>query len=60
MQLIDILDRVNSFEKNAFLKIIDNIISNGNVDHKAIDKVLFSSDKDLKNTDIKNIVKIFR
>ncbi|MHC3994750.1 hypothetical protein ACXWTF_07955 [Thiomicrolovo sp. ZZH C-3] len=60
MQLIDILDRVNSFEKNAFLKIIDNIISNGNVDHKAIDKVFLSSDKDLKNTDIKNIVKIFQ
>lgn len=59
MKLIDVLNEMNSFEKNSFLKILDNIISNEPREQKEIDKILSSSNKGLKDTDLKNIVKIF-
>lgn len=40
MKLEKILDSVNSLEKNSFLKIIDNIISNVSKDYKEIEKIL--------------------
>lgn len=59
MKLLNILEKVNSFEKNSFLKIMDIALSNEHVDSKKIDTILTSSGKDLKNTDLENIVKIF-
>lgn len=60
MKLIDILNEVNSFEKNSFLKILDNIISNNTLkEQKEIESILSSADGGLKNADLKNIVKIF-
>lgn len=59
MKLIDVLGEMNSFEKNAFLKILDNIIADTPKEQKEIDRILSSSDRGLKNTDLKNIVKIF-
>ncbi len=59
MKLIDVLGKMNSFEKNPFLKILDNIIANDPKEQKEIDRILSSSDKGLKDADLKNIVKIF-
>ncbi|MDA3946660.1 MAG: hypothetical protein PF439_08280 [Helicobacteraceae bacterium] len=59
MKLIDVLNEMNSFEKNSFLKILDNIIANEPKEQKEIDRILSSSDRGLKDTDLKNIVKIF-
>lgn len=60
MKLIDVLSEMNSFEKNPFLKILDNIIADsGAKEKKEIDTILSSVDGTLKNTDLKNIVKIF-
>jgi len=59
MKLEKILDNVNSLEKNAFLKIIDNIISNNPKNSKQIDKILSESINNLKGVDNSNIVKVF-
>ncbi len=59
MKLEKILDRLNSFEKNAFLKIIDSIITDKPQNAKKIDEVLSDKSKELKNMDNINIAKVF-
>lgn len=60
MKLEKILNNINSFEKNSFLKIIDILISNKPKNVKLIDAVLSESNRDLKNVDSINIVNVFR
>ena len=59
MKLEKILNNINSFEKNAFLKIIDTLIAAKPKNAKAIESILTNS-KDLKNIDSLNIVNVFR
>lgn len=59
MKLERILDSVNSLEKNAFLKIIDNIKSCNPKNSKDIDKILSENSNDLKSVDSINIAKVF-
>jgi len=59
MKLESVLSKLNSLEKNPFLKIVDNIISDTPQKHNEIDKILDESSKDLKNVDSINISKIF-
>lgn len=59
MKLEKILDNLNSFEKNSFLKIIDGIIVEQPKKGKEIDKILNDTNKDLKNMDNINIAKVF-
>ncbi len=59
MKLEKILDNLNSFEKNSFLKIIDNIYSNNPKNKIAIDKILSDNSKDIKTIDSINITKVF-
>jgi hypothetical protein len=59
MKLEKILDKLGSIEKNSFIKIIDNIISNEPKNHKEITKILRDTDKGLKSVDHENISKIF-
>ena len=59
MKLEKILDNLNSFEKNSFLKIIDGILASNPKNSKEIDMVLSDSSRDLKNTDNINIGKVF-
>lgn len=59
MKLEKILDNLNSFEKNSFLKIIDGILSDQPKKAKEIDKILSDSSRDLKNMDNINIAKVF-
>jgi len=59
MKLEKILDNVNSLEKNSFLKIIDNIISNRPANYKKIEKILSENNNNLKGIDNINITKVF-
>jgi len=59
MKIEKILDNLNSFEKNSFLKIIDSIISEKPKNIKEIEKTLSDSNRDLKNMDNINIAKVF-
>ncbi len=59
MKLNQILENLNSFEKNSFLKILDSLISESSTNKNEIDKILTDSEKDLKNADNLNISKIF-
>ncbi|MCG8698560.1 MAG: hypothetical protein MI922_10940, partial [Bacteroidales bacterium] len=58
MKLEKVLDQLNSFEKNSFLKIISSIIEKSPNKSNEIDKIIIN-DKDLKNEDNINIVKVF-
>ena len=49
----------NSFEKNAFLKIIDSIIANSPKNAIEIEKILSDKSKELKNIDNINVAKVF-
>jgi hypothetical protein len=59
MKLEKILDQLNSFEKNQFLKVITGIIETPPKKTDEIDKILINSDKDLKKVDNLNIVTVF-
>lgn len=59
MKLTKVLDGLNSLEKNSFIKIIDNIITEGPVNKKEIDLILTQSEGQLKNVDNENISKVF-
>jgi hypothetical protein len=59
MKLEKILEQLNSFEKNSFLKIIDNILSNNPKNAKEVDKILTDNSRDLKNMDNINVSKVF-
>ena len=59
MKLEKILDRLNSIDKNYFIKVIDNIISQNPKNIKEIDKILSSADKGLKSVDNQNVAKVF-
>ena len=60
MKLEKILDQLSSFEKNSFLKIVDNIISSNPHNSKSIDKILSDTSKDLKSVDNINIARVFQ
>lgn len=59
MKLEYVLDRLGSIEKNSFIKVIDNIISNEPKNSKQIEKILSSADKGLKSADSENVQKVF-
>lgn len=59
MKLEKILDTLNSFEKNVFLKIIDSIIANKPKNTIEIEKTLSDKSKELKNIDNINVAKVF-
>ncbi len=59
MKLEKILDKLGSIEKNSFIKIIDNIISKNPKNFKEIEKILSSTNKELKSVDNQNIANIF-
>ncbi|MCM4166116.1 hypothetical protein KCTC52924_03034 [Arenibacter antarcticus] len=59
MKLEKILDRLNSIDKNYFIKTIDNIIIHSPKNTKEIDEILSSADKGLKSVDNQNVAKVF-
>lgn len=59
MKLAKILENLNSFEKNSFLKIIDGLIDGGVSRSKEIQKILNENSRDLKSVDNLNVSKVF-
>ncbi|MCB2219788.1 MAG: hypothetical protein KQI35_05270 [Bacteroidetes bacterium] len=59
MKLEKILDNLNSFEKNPFLKIIDSLRNENPKNAKEIEKILNDSSGELKNMDNINVSKVF-
>ncbi|MCK5055705.1 MAG: hypothetical protein KAT34_03570 [Candidatus Aminicenantes bacterium] len=59
MKLEKILDNLNSFEKNAFLKILHNIIESNPKNSREIDKITSDNDKDIKRVDNINVATVF-
>jgi len=52
MKLENILDKLNTIEKNSFSKILDSIISNRPKNYREVDKILNNySDRELKKLD---------
>lgn len=59
MKLERVLDNLNSFEKNSFLKIIDGLLNGKPRNFAAVDKIMAETSKDLKNIDNINIARVF-
>lgn len=59
MKLEAILENLNSFEKNSFLKIIDSIYADNPKNKIEIERILSDSSRDLKNMDNINVAKVF-
>jgi hypothetical protein len=59
MKLEKVLDQLNSFEKNSFLKILDGILGSNLKNSNEIDKILAETSKDIKNIDSINVAKVF-
>jgi hypothetical protein len=60
MKLEKVLDNLNSLEKNSFLKILDNLLSNNPKAKKEVENIFSEgSVRDLKGVDSINIKKLF-
>lgn len=59
MKLEKVLDQLNSFEKNSFLKILENIRLSNPKNSKSVDKILSQHDNEIKNIDNINIARVF-
>jgi hypothetical protein len=59
MKLEKILNQLNSFEKNSFLKILDGILSSRLQNSKEIDQILAETSKDIKSIDSINVARVF-
>ncbi|GGF23108.1 hypothetical protein [Echinicola rosea] len=59
MKLEKVLGNLNSFEKNSFLKIVDNLISGNPANIKEVEKILSDNRNDLKSADNTIIVEVF-
>lgn len=59
MKLELILDKVNSFEKNSFLKIVNDIVACDPKNARQIEKILSDPNVELKDMDNANVSKVF-
>jgi len=59
MKISEILNLVNTFEKNHFLRVIDQIIGNKPTNLKKIDKILNQIDGSIKNADNLSVQTVF-
>lgn len=59
MKLEKVLNNLNSFEKNSFLKIVDTIIAARPKSASEIEKILSTTQTELKNADNLIVSKVF-
>lgn len=59
MKISEILSLVNTFEKNHFLRVIDQIIANKPANVKKVDKILNQIDGSIKNADNLSVQTVF-
>lgn len=60
MKISEILNYVNTFEKNYFLRNIDQIISEKPRNHKRIEKILTEIDGQIKNADNLSVEAVYK
>jgi len=60
MKISEILNQVNTFEKNHFLRVVDQIIANKPKNFKKIDKILNQIDGSIKNADNLSVETVFQ
>jgi hypothetical protein len=60
MKISEILNYVNTFEKNYFLRNIDQIISEKPKNYKKIEKILTEIDGQIKNADNLSVEKVYK
>lgn len=60
MKISEILNYVNTFEKNYFLRNIDQIISEKPRNHKRIEKILTEIDGQIKNADNLSVETVYK
>lgn len=59
MRVSEILNKVNTFEKNNFLRVVDQIIAEKPANYKKIDKLLSQIDGQIKNADNLSVENVF-
>ncbi|MBB4081157.1 hypothetical protein GGR28_003805 [Lewinella aquimaris] len=59
MRVSDILNQVNTFEKNNFLRVVDQIISEKPTNYKKIETILSQIDGQIKNADNLSVESVF-
>ena len=60
MKLERVLEQLNSFEKNAFIKILDSLVSTSNFSGKDVENVLLGkSTNGLKDADNREVAQVF-
>lgn len=59
MRISEILGKVNTFEKNNFLRVVDQIISQKPKNHKKVDKILSQIDGQIKNADNLSVESVY-
>ncbi|GAB5555639.1 MAG: hypothetical protein Sapg2KO_52300 [Saprospiraceae bacterium] len=59
MRISEILNNVNTFEKNNFLRVIDQIIAEKPKNFKKVDKILREIDGQIKNADNLSVEDVF-
>jgi len=59
MKLEKVLDNLNSFEKNSFLKIVTDIVNDNPSNLKKIEKIFNDKSGDIKSIDNANVTEVF-
>lgn len=59
MKISEILSEINTFEKNHFLRVVDQIISQKPANAKKVDKILNQIDGSIKNADNLSVETVF-
>lgn len=59
MRISEILEKVNTFEKNNFLRVVDQVISQKPKNFKKVEKILSQIDGQIKNADNLSVENVF-
>ena len=59
MKLEKVLDNLNSFEKNSFLKMVTDIVNDNPSNLKKIEKIFNDKSGDIKSIDNANVTEVF-
>jgi hypothetical protein len=59
MKLLKLIGKLNQFEKNSFIRILESLSNQARHNNEEVDEILSDNDALLKNADDENIVKLF-
>lgn len=58
MKLSEILNQINTFEKNHFLRVLESLIATKPNNYKRIEKILSEIDGQIKNADNESVEQV--